>query len=357
MARRALSALLVALSASALARSGRCASPSTLSVEVTVCPGSGLEADEVRRSLSSELEADGVVRVAQAGAGDGTLLAQVGCDAALTTRVVLSVARTGRAGQRSLVLADADPSARARVLALAASELVRSDWPELNDDLPQTEARAAYADAPHPEETTPKPAQAAPVAPVAPAPALAPSASVASPMPARDAGVPRRAPRSEARWALAANARLRWFVDYASFAVGGDLGPDWGPFRLRAELVMTSAEDALGSATLGSGALCFGYRVFEHKLGPLSVSGYPLASAGVTWLRGTSASSAVQSAPATGFYGDLRLAAEARWTDAALSPTLAAEFGRATGFVARASDRVLGATGGFFVGASAGGRY
>ncbi len=359
MARRALSALLIAFAAAAVARSGQCAPPSTLRIEVTVCPGSGLDAAELRRSLSSELEADGVVHVALAG-GDGTLTAEVGCDAALTTHVALSAAHGTRSAQRSLVLADADPSARSRVLALAASELVRSDWPALSGDSPSSEARAAYADAPPSAMSAPKPAPPAPTAatpPPAPALTSAPPSPSARSVPPPDIGVRRPNSARASGWAVSANAHLRWFVDYGSFAAGADAGPDWGPFRLRAELLLTRTDDVLGSATVGSGALCFGYQLFERQLGPITVAGYPLASAGITWLRGTSASSAVQSAPATGFYGDLRAVAEARWSDARLSPVISAEVGRATGFVARASDRVLGATGGFFVGASAGGRY
>jgi len=355
MDRPALSALLVAISLSAVARAAYGAPlPEALSVEVSVCPGSPLDAGEMRHSLSSELEADGVVRVSADDANQssvGKLSASVGCDSALTTLVVLSASRSGREVRRSLVLADADPSARSRVLALAASEMVRSDWPELSRGGPS----AAYADAPNDTETKPNSADVA--APQLAAVPPAPSAARATAPQTEDAGVRERAPAPGTHWSISANARLRWFVDYASVAVGADAGADFSALRLRAELLFSSKDDALGSASLGSGALCVGYRVFESKLGPLSIAGYPMLSAGATWMRGTSSHADVRVEPATGFYADARLLGEARLTDSALSPTFAAEFGRATGFVARSADRVLGATGGFFVGASAGGRY
>jgi hypothetical protein len=157
-------------------------------------------------------------------------------------------------------------------------------------------------------------------------------------------------------FAFAASARVRWFVDYASVNWGGELGPDFGAFRVRAEALVSAKQDALGSANLGSAALCLGYRVLDVPLGAFALSGYPLASAGVTWLRGSPAPG-VRLDPTTGFYGDLRFLLEARLRTAGLGPSLAFEVGRASGLVARAADRTLGATGGFFLGASAGARY
>src|SRR5262249_41686991 len=80
-----------------------------------------------------------------------------------------------------------------------------------------------------------------------------------------------------------------------------------------------------------------------------------LAAAGATWISGSASAANVTVTPATGFYGDLRFLLESRLNTRSLSPTLAAEVGRASGFVARSDGRVIGATGGFFIGASAGG--
>ena len=355
----ALNALLVVIGVSTAVRAARATpSPATLRVEVSVCPGSELDPGEMRRNLSSELEADGLVRVLaddEIQPNAGKLSASVGCDPTMTTLVVLRTAGSAREVRRSLVLADADPSSRARVLALAAAEMVRSDWPELSADQPS----AAFSDAPDAAEAKRERAEPAAARPgaVPPTPA-APAANGTRAEDTRPHNPPQsRATARDRRWAVSANARLRWFVDYASAAVGGDVGPDFGALRVRAELLLSSKSDALGSASLGSSALCVGYRVLESKLGPLSIAVYPTLSAGLTWMRGTSPSADVRVEPATGFYGDVRLLGEARLTDSALSPTLAAEIGRATGFVARSADRVLGASGGFFLGASAGGRY
>ncbi|MET0790272.1 MAG: hypothetical protein ABW061_02010 [Polyangiaceae bacterium] len=347
MARPVLSALLLSLALSLLAFGVRA---STLSVEVAVCQGSPLDAREAELSVRAELEADGVVRVANGAEGvegDGQLSTTVGCDGSLTTLLVLKAYRTRREHRSSLVLSDADPSARSRVLALAAAELVRAEWPQLTEpeaqEAPPTSAASAAAAAPtiailpRKEEIA-----AAPLQPLLPTSEATPSA----PSP----------PRTSA-WAVAADARLRWFVDYASVAVGASAGADFGALRLRAEGLVTSRDDALGSASLGSGAGCVGYRVLQRELGPFTIAGYPMLAVGLTWMRGDSARPAVRVQPVTGFYGDLRLLGELHLRSSALSPTLSAELGRATGFVARSADRVLGASGGFFVGASLGARY
>jgi len=65
----------------------------------------------------------------------------------------------------------------------------------------------------------------------------------------------------------------------------------------------------------------------------------------------------VRVAPTTGFYADARLVTQASFRSATLSPVLSVELGRATGYVARSARRAVGATCGFFVGASAGASY
>ncbi|HKO48524.1 MAG TPA: hypothetical protein VJV79_12420 [Polyangiaceae bacterium] len=156
---------------------------------------------------------------------------------------------------------------------------------------------------------------------------------------------------------LALSTRLRWFVDYQSVLLGGDLGADFRAMSLRAEVLVSSASDALGSASLGRAALCVGYRLFDWRVGALRLTGYPMASAGLTWLRGSSVQPTTRVEPATGFYADVRVALETSLPHWVLSPTLSMDVGRASGFVARAGDRTLGATGGFFFGATAGARY
>jgi len=339
--------------------------PARLELVLTSCEGSGIEGREAERTVRSELEADGVAQVVAAGASepsDASLAVNVGCDAALTARLELKSQRTGRERARSVALADADPSARTRALGLAVSELVRSDWPELNapEPTPSTNASAAYPDA-HPADTAANgAADRTKPTPVAPTRASAGEALEASASSSRvEAGARsanRRDPETAHAVAFGASARARWFVDYASVSWGGELGPDFGELRLRAEALVSAKKDALGSANLGSAALCLGYRVLDVRAGAFAFSGYPLASAGATWLRGSPAPG-VRLDPTTGFYGDLRFLLEARLRAAALGPTLALEVGRASGLVARAADRTLGATGGFFFGASAGARY
>jgi hypothetical protein len=340
--------------------------PARIELVLTSCDGSALDAREAERTVRSELESDGVAQVVAPGAStanDAWLAVNLGCDSALTAELELKSRRTGRDRARRVALADADPSARTRALGLAVAEFVRSDWPELNAPEPTTggNASAAYPDA-HPDadsaaNDTTNSAKHTPAAPPGPnsGAALEPAQSAARVDAGARAATPGDLERAPA-FAFAASARMRWFVDYASVNWGGELGPDFGALRVRAEALVSSKRDALGSANLGSAALCVGYRVLDVPLGAFALSGYPLASAGVTWLRGSPAAR-VRLDPTTGFYGDLRFLLEAHLRAAGLGPNLALEVGRASGLVARAADRTLGATGGFFLGASAGARY
>ncbi len=90
-------------------------------------------------------------------------------------------------------------------------------------------------------------------------------------------------------------------------------------------------------------------------MGAFSLAGYPIA--GLTWMRGVPKAQNVAMTPFVDGYGDLRLLVESRLGTTNVAPTLAVEVGRASGLVARSAERAVGATGGFFLGASAGARY
>jgi len=352
MDRRALSALSLAVFL--FAPSSRAASPpSALRVEVSVCPANALSAQEVARALRAELDADGVVHTTEAGVPgvDGALFANVGCDAAQSTLIRLQAAASGRESRRAIVLADAPTSARLGLLALSASELVRSDWAALVEKPPEGAPEPSAAQYPL-DESAVKDASTPSSATHEPSVTAQPVLQAEPPRHARAA-----APSKHRAWAVSAAAELRWFVDYGSASFGGGLGADVGRWRLRTEALFSSAHDSLGTASLGSGAACVGYRLFEKRFGPVMFSNYPAVAAGITWMRGTQADAGVRVTPATGLYADLRLVAEARLVSSWLSPTLAAALGRATGFVARSDGRAVGATGGFFFGASAGASY
>jgi hypothetical protein len=130
MGHRALSTLAIGwlLAASNAAA----APPGALHVEVRVCPGVSIDAREVARAVRAELDADGEVRTTEyTDHSDGTLSATIGCDPAMSALLRLEATRTGRASQRSIVLVDAAETARAGVVALLASELVRANWAAL----------------------------------------------------------------------------------------------------------------------------------------------------------------------------------------------------------------------------------
>jgi hypothetical protein len=350
---RALSALSLAgcLISPGLSAAG----PSSLRIQVNVCPGTGIDARQAAGALRAELDADGVVSTYEASdheASDGTLSATIGCEASLSTVIRLQATASARESQRTIVLADAPASERLGVLALSASELVRSDWLGLVGAAADRESSVVK----YPLEESPDKLASSKVV-VAPAePPLAKNertpATAAAPV-GRDS----RAAAPNAPWTMAAGAEVRWFVDYGSAAFGAAAGTDHRAWRLRAEALFSSSQDTLGSAAVGSAAACVGYRLLDESIGPFSISSHPTVAAGVTWMRGTTTNVDVRVTPATGLYADVRLVTEARLTGVAPSPTLAAQVGRSTGFVARSGGRALGASGGFFIGMSLGARY
>lgn len=354
MARRALTAL--AIGVMLVAPELRAAAPGSLEVEVNVCPGVALDAEQASRAVRAELDTDGVVLTSAPLApstNEGTLSIAVGCDAAISTSIRLQATGSGRKRERRIVLSDAPPSARLGVLAVSASELVRSDWVGLT----APDAAVVAHEAQYPLEPSPRSVVVNPRPAPAPAPAPVAAKTPAVATSTFDRG--RRDDPEEARvpWTFAGSAQLRWFVDYGSVSFGGGTHADWEDWRLGAEALLASSDDSLGSAALGSAAARIGYRLVQKRIGPLSLSGYPMAAVGVTWMRGSAATADVRVTPATGPYADLRLVSEASLTRSRLSPTLTAELGRASGFVARSGGRAVAASGGFFFSVSVGARY
>ncbi len=383
MASHALSAGLAAVALGLFARPSWCASwPDSIALQVTVCEDAFLDRVQAERALRSELEADGVRRVAARGindSADASLRLSIGCTAPMTTSVALRSEQTGREHHRDVVLGDTDRAARARVLALAVAEIVRSEWPEL----------AAKRSSPVPANTSPAaPPETSPKAPAAAASATFPDqaepatneqapsqrqrngaalikvprsnakpderpvASVGHTAAASERGPPRRTGLT-----LSADAQLRWFFTSPAASFGASGGVGLGAFRLRAEGLWLTSHDSRGDASLGIAALCLGLRVIDTKLGPVSIAAYPTVAAGLSWVGGTAARASVSVNEAKAFYGDVRLSLESRLHRIALSPGITAEVGRASGFEARAGQHVVAASGGFFVGAAAGGRY
>ncbi|HET7543252.1 MAG TPA: hypothetical protein VFK05_25435 [Polyangiaceae bacterium] len=343
--------------------------PDTLSLQLSACPASEPTASAFADAIRSELEADGVRHILDApGANsDVTLTVRIECDAALTAQVRFKVSGTGRERSERISLADAVPSARARALALALTELVRSSW-QASDGSPSSSAPGTDpesqrpASPPTPEAQPEKPAPNQPPKEKKPPPAPSATETTASerelvPRVDEAAALRPASPRHTRAFSFAASAHLRWFIDYRSLLFGGELGADFRAFRLRTELLVASTNDELGAATWGSAALCLGYRVLDAQLGPVELAAYPMAALGLTWLRGDSSSASTRVDPATGFYGDLRVLLEAQLSRWPLAPALSLELGRATGFEARAANRILGSTGGFFFGTSVGARY
>ena len=371
MGQRALSRFAVALSCLFLTPlSWANEAPRRVILQVVVCDETELASAAARQALQAELAADGVSALAREtplGSADGVLTVSVGCDLGLTAAVRLESSRTQRAREENVDLADADPTVRPRALALAVAEFVRLEWAGLT--------RGATSD-PDPAGPALAAAQPPPAAAFAAVPATdtaqkppAPVVHAARPStpkpPTRDGSLaksPELHPafserHAPAAWRWGAAAAGRWYVDYGNLSWGVNLGVTRQAWTVHAEFLTSSASDVLGRATLGSSALGVGYRVADSVLGPIRFSAYPQLSAGVTWIQATPRSTAVVVTSKSGFYGDARFVLEVRLREPRLSPVLELELGRATGFAARAAERVVGATGGFYLGSSIGLEY
>ena len=377
MARRALKRLAFVLALCLLPGRSLAAPPPLLVVHVSSCDASRLDQSAALHALRAELEADGVQSVVETAPADSAapvLTVALACDAGLTVSVELR-SPAGAERRQSFALVDTLPETRPRAFALAVAEVVRLQWQELDPHVgaasssseavvPGAAARgqahqSAFDDPPEPPTVA---ANTSPPAAVPPKPATQPGAPVVA-APARPAlaapGADTRPSSAAAAraWSFHAAAHARWFADYQSASFGGHLGVDRGAFRAELAALFSAPSDVLGQASLGIAAASVGYRVFDVPLGPVQFAGYPLAAAGVTWARATPSGQSVVVQPTTAFYGDVRFVVDARVRASSLTPTLSLEVGRATGLAVHAADRTVGATGGFFLGASAGARY
>jgi len=355
---RALSAglLLASFFVSGLARSDQL--PLRIVLSASVCPGNALDAAVLENELRSELEAEGIAVLAP-GTSDGARLdvleVSISCAEPLRARVQITRPASARSAEQGVALDDATPNTRPRALALAAVEILRTEWPTLNRSVTESELPSATPDTASP---TPAPPAPVPEKKAVPAkPEATPVAAAARPPSADEMRAPAHStPESRRRHATAA-AQTRWLLLQNTALFGGALGGDFDALRARAVLLFGSRASALGTATFGEASLSLGYRVLRAHAGGMSFSVYPCAALGATWLGGSSTSALVRISPTASWYGDVHVELSAELAPSAFSPTISAEIGQASGLIARSGNTPIAATGGLFVGAVAGGRY
>jgi hypothetical protein len=285
-----VSGLGIALSFAASARADE---PAVVRVVVPGCDANAFDTDAFARSIALELRADGVSKVdvvAERGpAAPATWVATISLEASPCSEqardidVVIVDELTLKTVERRLSVDDLARGARARVLALAAAELLRASWSELRLadtprgtlPVPPSVHLAVMADDAARVPTAPP----TPAAPVPPSPSTTPDEAS------------RAAPFVRADVAL----ESRFFPAYGTALVGPGVAVSLGaaarvPLRLQlgARALFGTSYDPLGSVAVhlvtGGAAV-----VLAHQAGPVDVEVGPHLEVGWAQAAGSAA--------------------------------------------------------------------
>lgn len=290
MTRSLLALLLLAAPSAALAQP-----PRSVSIEVTRCETGSFDALAVIDAARVELAADGIPDVhATAGPNDGAIAhirIAFDCDDATTYSVHVDDLVTRKSVERTSTFDEIPASSVPRALAIAAAELLRASWAELeivdahSDSLPVVDALRVRVRALREAHELAPPTAAGPTPPVAPAPTPSPS-------------------EAPARVAIGAAGVVRAFPGGGAAPLGGRLFVDvplTGGVHLAidAETVFGTAIHPLGVIDLGlaSGGLALRY---DAAIDVVRVGLGVRAAAGGAWTQGHPTSSATTGATGGG---------------------------------------------------------
>lgn len=322
------------------------------------CPQPKLNPSEAYAALRLELGQAGmrVVGDAEREHASAELTVQLRCDAGIHALLRLRPRSDRSSASRLVPLDDTSPKDRARVLALALTELVRTDWSELVR--PAAVTRESGADE--------KPSPAA--APVAEASAPAsPTASGAKPEPSvtsdstardtdeRDASRnAASADRPDDNWRWQAQALTRWFTAAPQLMVGPAFELGHGRLAAGLEAALGRSSSARGVANYGLAAATLSFDAFATHGANARVALGPKLALGATWATGQSTLANIQSSDVVQLYADARVECRLTLHTRALDVGLRLAAGRANGLKLQDRQRNLGATGGWFLGAALG---
>ncbi len=336
--------------------------PSTLAVKLTDCVPPLLIRQRAYDALFLELRLAGVHPALSGKAQpEATLAVEIECVTRDRARLRLTRSDNQATAEELVELGDVDAGDLARALALSAAEFVRADWKELASKsaaqaepapapAPANDASAAFEDAPSAAgESAPAGGAASAQKPPPPPPPLVPQ-----PSPAPPAREQPEASHERERVELSALAVARAFPHYDTFALGGAALVSWHNVDAGAELVASRHHDDLGDATLGSGALVLGLRLWEPRFGITRLAFGPAAALGVGFASATPARLSVRTTTDLGLYADFRLFATTRFDLGALELVARLDAGYAHGSVEYAGPRLMGGHASYFAGGALG---
>jgi hypothetical protein len=319
---------------------------------------------DVYSALALELNGDGVERVVLSvspGLVDADLEVSLHCGARLTATMVLVTARSGRETVRSFPIDDIRRADRPRAISLMAAEFVRREWPSLVEA--ERVRRSAVTQGSEPVDKPTKGAHDATASAAGPA-AVSPSpvaierksapASERALAPVPERALEPRATRSVTPLELTASGQVRWFASYDSWLWGGNVGLCSGRFCARAEGLALVRRNHLGTASVAIVSAGGGVRLLHGEASRFQWALGLAATLGTTWATGHADRAGVSVIDKSSFYADARLLAEGAVRLGSTRILGSLEAGRAAGMVSFAGDEIAGATGGWFLGASAG---
>lgn len=333
--------------------------PQSMRLRVEDCEPPALGSAAALAALSLELSSDGVLGLGE-GRGDlnpnpeAELRIKISCGALIEGHVVLERRDNGHSAFARVGLSDVELAQRPRALALLAAELVRSHWSVLAErDAGETLQSASVQNPPTKSfDSPPIPPPTAP--PVLPAISPPKPTTIAS-VPPIDAHMrPRDLPTvpdspQPMTLSVSVNGLTRYFVAYESLHLGGALEAAALPWSVEAQGLLSNRRDQLGEVSNGLVSFGGGWSPELWSDGNLSLRFGPRSAVGVTW-----ATAAATDAPRTSatdavtLYADVAARGQLALRLADWITKVSLEGGAARGIAARANERVVSATGGWF---------
>jgi hypothetical protein len=249
---------------------------------------------------------------------------------------------------RVVSLDDASSKDRARVLALALTELVRSDWADLSR--PVDGSSAAEAAEPSSPSAIQQPARNEAKATSTPSKATEPAQAEIK----DDGPAPSSPAVADNAWHWRADALVRWFTASPGLTLGPAFALSRGRFSAGLEAALGRGSDPRGVANYGFGAATLGLDAYAAQGRVVRFTVGPRAALGATWMTGQGATANVQGSNVVQLYADARLEGALALQARAIDVGVRLCGGRANGLRLRDRAETLGATGGWFVGATLG---
>ena len=328
--------------------------PESVWLSVKDCSQPTLKLAEAYSALRLELSQAGmrIVGDNEREQARAELTVELRCDRGIRATLRLRQHQDRSSASRLVALDDTSSKDRARVLALALTELVRTDWAELSK--PGEASSLAEASKKPPPPSTVEPAKTE---------TEMQSASTATPSgPAQPPPLPgtegRHAPAGptagDGSWHWRADALIRWFTVSPRPTLGPAFQLSRGRFSAGVEAALGRGANARGVANYGFAAATFGFDAVSTVGNVAGLAVGPRFALGATWFAGDSATATAQGNNVVQLYADARIQCALTLRTATVDVGMQFSGGRANGLRLRDQEKTLGATGGWFTGVALG---